>query len=309
MIYEYITAEDAVTDFINENNDSQQVLNFQRLQTHASDIILELSKASLGQQIRKIKIIDVENYKFSLPPDFQKLDEIAYKTNECTVNNHHKIIKDIYGVLVSEDTGCQVKCPQCEGDCEDCQDSFVEVDITPRVHADEYMHEYIVHRGTYGMGISRFHNGFKLMSANTSPFAFKNYHVPTCPNLWVQKEAIAYQFDYPNIIVNFQEGIVLLSYWGLRLDEKDNPMILGTPKVFETINYYLDEKLMWNEWRRTRSESAYKMHLAVKQLRLSAQALAKKELNPIDIKELWAEAKKHLQTRAGRPMNYYPFTK
>ena len=309
MLYDYIDIESVVQDFLNENSDNQQNLNPDRLKTHAHDIIFELAKNSLGAQVQKIKLLEVDGYKAQLPDDFSKLVEVAYKTNEYQENNRRRIINDIYGVYIPKDAECELKCPKhCPEDCLECQESFIEMNITPRRDYKEYM-KYAIDRGAYGMGKSKYHQEFQLMTANTSPYSFKQYHIPICPNLWVENEKVTYKINYPNIVVNFQEGLLLLAYFGLRLNENDEPIILGTPKVYETINYYLDEKLMWNEWRRTRSETAYKMHLAVKQLRLDAQRLAMKELTPFSVKEFWAEAKKHLQTRAGRPMNYYPFTR
>ena len=96
MLYDYIDTELAVLDFINENSNNQQNLNLDRLKTHAHDIIFELAKNSLGAQVQKIKLLEVDGYKAQLPNDFSKLIEVAYKTNEYQENNRRKIINDIY---------------------------------------------------------------------------------------------------------------------------------------------------------------------------------------------------------------------
>lgn len=297
---------DFVNDYMNENSDNQHNLNVDRLLTHATDKVMELAKSSLGQQVRKIKLVEVTNYIANLPPDFVRIDEIAYKTDEYHEHHHHKIISDIYGVHVKKDGGCKIKCPELCDPCAECDKSFIEIDITPRV-SDEYLHSYIQNRGAYGEGISTYHHGFKLLYANVSPYAMKHYHIPSCNNLSCDSKK-SYEINYPNIVTNFKSGLLLIAYWGLRLNADEVPMILNTPYTVETINYYLDEKLMWNEWRRTRGKAEYELHLALRQLRLESQRLAKKELTPFDIKVVWEEAKKHFRTRAGRPYDGFPFT-
>lgn len=305
-MYEYYPASKFVEDFINETADIQTSYSQSRLVTHATDIVTQLCRRAWSSQAQRIKLIEIDNYSFILPSEFIKLEELAGQKIPIHEHERHRIITDIYGVITANNIGCEQKCPKECDPCSDCDRGFLEVITTPHP-PKEYMEEYIIGRKEYGKGDSKYHHNFELMTANTSPYTFTNYHTQGCRNLIHDSSKLTYKIDFPKVITNFERGLVLLSYYGMRLDENGEPVIIGTPHVFATINYYLDERLAYAEYRKTKSEASFKAHLAIKQLRLAEQALALRDIAPFSVKEIWAEAKKHLQTRAGRPYDYYPF--
>lgn len=304
-MYEYYPASKYVEDYILENSDNQVSLNRDRLTTHASDLIAQLCRRAWASGAQRIKLIEVDNYSFTLPDDFVKLDELSGQKIPFTEYDRRRIITDIHGVIIGNNINCEHKCPKECDPCSDCDRGFLEINITPRID-QEYMHEYIIGRKTYGNGDSKYHYNFELMTANTSPYTFTNYHIQGCRNLICDNSKLTYKIDFPKVITSFSSGLVLLSYYGMRLNEDGEPLLLGTPKAFEVLNYYLDEKLAYNEYRRTKSDVSFKHHLAIKQLRLDAQRLLLKDIDPFSVKTLWAETKKHLQTRAGRNYDYMP---
>lgn len=294
---EYKSPKDFVNDYILENSDNQNSLNPDRLLTHATDIILNVVKHSLPQQSHKIALLAVDNYSFVLPKDFTKIDELSYQKIDNPISSPHKIIHHIYDELPLERKA--IKCPTYCENCADCSQSYIEIDIIPR---REFLQDFISHKGIYGAGNgSKYHNGFSLMLPNTSPYFNKNYHIPTCRNLHNNFEAPTYRIELPKVIVSFKKGFVLLSYWGLKLDEDDQPQIMAYPSVYNLVNTHLDEQLMRAEWRKTKSPDVYKMYIALQEEKRRALVVAKKDLEPWDMPSFWAEVSKYMHQRAGRP--------
>lgn len=304
---------DFVDDYINETSENTANLSRDRLITHAADFISELQRSSLPQLKHRIALLEVDNYIAVLPKSFHQIQEIAYKTNEVQVRSRWEVTQLIYNNITANcDLEINIKCPECDKNmqlpdgCDSCEASYVEVNLDSIWNSAHPEYAYFWNKFQRGTGSllnnpSQFHQGFQLLRPNTSPYSNTRYHIPTCRNLGIQESAATYQLDIPKVIVNFKHGLILLSYLGTNVDEDGMPLILGHPRVYEAVNFYLDEKLMWNSWRKTKSEADYKSFMLVRQLREKSQALAKDALNPWDMKSFWADMKKYYQTRVGRP--------
>ena len=307
---EYKRVSDFVDDYLLETADHHNVPNKTKLITYVTDYIGKLQRSVLEQCRHRIKLLPVTNYSAELPPDFHKMEEIAYKIGDINYDYASGVNQEIVdGVKRGCDFVVNVNCPQCleeQKPCEGCAGSRIEIDIDsiwneayPKY--SYFLKDFRVGTGTLLGSNSRYHNDFKLMKPTTSPFFNHKYYVPTCRNLGIPEADVQYKVDYPKIVVNFEKGYILLSYLGLRTDEDGLPMILGYPEVFEAVNLYLDEKLAWARWRRSVSPDDFKTHIAVRELRMRAQLAAKNVLQPFDIHEFWANYKKYWQNRVGRP--------
>lgn len=308
-----ISIKRLVTDFLEDRQASQENYNPDFLIKHATDIVSKLLDDSLAQWKYKIALLTVENYSVVLPDDFKKVIEAAYWMPP-EVANKWEITQYIYKNIKDDcDLEINIKCPECyEGTssstgCNECDDTYIEVnldDIWRNAHPElHHMYNKFFNRtSTMYTDINRssYHNSFQLLTPSLSPFFATEYHIPTCRNLGVRSH-LGYKIEKPKLIVNFREGLILFAYYGLELDEDSLPTIPDYPRVVETVHYYLDEKTSYINWLVKKNKQDFEFFQAARALRLQSMNLAMNDLNPFDVKEFWANIKKHWMTRAGRP--------
>lgn len=84
---------------------------------------------------------------------------------------------------------------------------------------------------------------FSVMRRTTDHFFNIPYHINECINFNADSR-VEYNLEYPNIVVNFKKGKVLLAYLGVPIDEDGYRMIPDKEEVYDAIYYSIRERLL-----------------------------------------------------------------
>jgi hypothetical protein len=201
--------------------------------------------------IEEIALIDIENYKGKLPTNLKYISQALYReeqTYECPTHVITDYTKKLYG------TDCEInvslKCDPCSDSCG-----------TKKVVMDAD-YDYLVNNPQWAYNHSKFFYGnrntnptfntkaskevfpeFSLMRRTTNHFFNIPYHINECIN-FNEDSRVEYNVEYPNIVVNFKKGKVLLAYIGVSVDEEGYRMIPDIEEVYDAIYYSIRERLL-----------------------------------------------------------------
>lgn len=199
----------------------------------------------------KIAIITINDYKGRLPEEFKILIQAAYKqgkTNDKLVRRG-RVAEWSQNVLGSD---CElittVKCPNCSQ--EQCNCSTPIISFTPDElwktsnpgFFNAYQKHFVREEKTHDDNTKdrSIHAGFKLMNHATNSFFNVPYHVNNCTNFNVNSK-IEYSIIEGNIVTNFRNGFVLLSYFGKPLDEEGYLLIPDNPISMRAVVFTMME--------------------------------------------------------------------
>lgn len=261
MNIEYYTVDDFVGDWLDETQHEGH-FKIDLVEKFAQDEAEKLSRGNLGKEF--IGLLKVEDYTARLPANFQREIQVAYNIFPTKPIRREEIVeftKPVFGK-----TDCELKisvqCPKCQSlDTCKCGIPVVEVDADYlyKVSHPEQETAYWSHFHSYGNlteypGDYRcnYHPQFRLMYPKMNDFWNIQYNLSQCLNITADNE-ISYLIDRPNIIVNFQEGHILINYFGLRLDENGKSLIPKDSDAIDAIVKYVEMKLARGQWRNTRS--------------------------------------------------------
>ncbi len=258
MNHSYLSIESIVEDYIaNTGNDSvvkSQILRF------ADDA---LSRIIPGTDFKhSIALLDVKNYSAPLPNGFKYVLQAGYNAHqEHKVRSEHVVeyTKKIYGSDCK--LNLSVECDDCKGLCDKPHEVItVDVDHNFILKNPKYMYQHASHfygqRNLGDGGIlsnTTIHPQFTLMRRTTNYFYNVPYHVNECLNFNVDSQ-IEYDITPPTINVNFKEGQILLAYLGVQVDENGYRMIPNVPIVFAAVRNWIEERLAYIEYRKTKEQ-------------------------------------------------------
>ena len=237
------------------------------------------------QLIHKIKVFEVIDYKTELPDDFVNVIQAAYLiTEDCVEDLAYEVSK-----FTDRQLGCQVdislKCPKCHKVKCSCNTAeiYVDVDRLWRSAHPEHVAAYMQHFYNYG-GTNKksfYSDRFQLMRPATSSF----FHIKNCVNIDFDSE-IQYTIQPPNLLTNFKEGKVLLSYFAKRTDEDGYLLVPDEPVVFEAISWYIQEKMLYRKYMEDFSMGTYRAWQDAFQLREKFIARARGQIQ-IPSPDVW----------------------
>lgn len=315
MKYPQITPQELVQDYIDSNASLQRDFDEELLLKFATDYSHKLNLAAIEQSVERIVLLPVENYSTQYPSDLRQIVQASYLMDYTDPSDRWRITQVVYDNIVDEcDLEVNIKCPDCwpeqkkTMDCGECNYSYIEVDVDQiwnNAHPELWFGHMKHYLGTSStvkdINRSTYHNSFQLMRPATGPYFNMKYHIPTCHNINIDSE-VQYRLEQGNkLVVNFEKGMVLLSYLGIPLDDDGNPTIANIPEVYESVGYYLDEKLSWIDYRLSKSREDYSAFQAAKAERIRTMRLAKTRLTQIDIHKFWEDMKQVYRARLSRP--------
>jgi hypothetical protein len=255
MIVPLISIKSVLKNWL-EDIDFQGEYNEGVLLKWAQDIVRRIITDEQTQF--RIAEIPIRGYKGLMPTGFKKIHQIGVLEGSAKVTReeiHEWTQKSLDG------SGCTLTmtldCPHCgEHEC-DCTKDYLILDATeqwkganPKLsvqHSDKFMHQ----RSTASPNCAFFGPKFKLIKPSSTSFFATEYHLPGCANLKVDS-AIEYMVELPNIVVNnMQEGTLFMSYRGTYLDAEGYLMIPDHELVFKAINYGIEAKMMYKEFRKS----------------------------------------------------------
>lgn len=212
------------------------------------------------QYAHRIAILDVVDFKAEAPEDFRyvvQMGGVAFPQEYVLKEQVSQYVQTVWG------TGCDFElnliCKKCgSADCK-CGDNTITVDVNriyESAHPElftQYMDFFYRSGGNTGRNNTFMYPVFKLMRKTSNSFFNIPYHVNECINLNLDSE-LEYDIKLPNIITNFKEGQILLSYMAVETDENGYRLVPNTEIAFEAINYYVEERLAFRTYRQTRAQ-------------------------------------------------------
>lgn len=233
--------------------------------------------------VHKVAIIQVDNYKATLPEDFLFLQAAAASVwkdlNKCKPTKREQIVQ------WTQKTGdCELEinlvCPKCHTESCTCDYKSVSVPVDriweqshPQIYYQKYMKLGRVGYGDQpfydpdtGLLIShpdRIEEKFKLMKYQSNDFFRLGYFLGDCPNVSCEDCVNQFRIDLPFIEVDFPRGEILLSYVGRKTDENGDVMVPDHPDMIDAVLNHLTYKWFAREANRNinnpnKSAQAYK---------------------------------------------------
>ena len=202
--------------------------------------------------IEEIALIDIENYKGQLPANMKYVSQALYR--EEKKHHHHEypvaMITDYTKKLYGTDCNIEVslKCDPCTDSC-NTKKIVMDADYNYLVNNPGWAYNHS--KFVYGSRNSKNYHTcgsdifpeFKLMRRTTNNFFNVPYHINECLN-FNENSTVEYNIEYPNIVVNFKKGTILLAYIGVKVDNDGFRMIPDVEEVYDAIYYSIRERLL-----------------------------------------------------------------
>lgn len=201
------------------------------------------------QLIPKIALLPVNGYKAKLPNDFNTVIQSIYILDGQESVNRGMVAQWTRNIFGSEcEMVTNIECPDCVNPPCDCNVPVVE--FTPDelwktsnpAFFNAYQKHFVRAIGNTGQGGGFLNQGnlpnMGLMTYTTNSFFNIPYHINNCTNFNVDSK-IEYIIERPNIVVNFKEGFVLLSYFGRHTDDEGYLMVPDNTASINAVRYYM----------------------------------------------------------------------
>lgn len=247
----------AVVDEWKSDTTYEQDISSDKLKRWANDTAAKLITDE--QLEHTIALLNVKDYKAVLPDNFRFIIQAAYRAKSQGKITREKVVEWSFGAM--DGSGCKFKvnleCPECHQSSCSCDSTIttVDADVLWASSHPETQVAYMRHFYGFGGNTQRYgqvDNGgpyFKIMRAAQGNFFNSSAFLSGCQTFDVDN-VVEYKVMPPSLIVNFQEGQVLLSYMGAKVDSSGWLMVPNTPYVFEAIHYAIEEKLAHAEYRK-----------------------------------------------------------
>lgn len=214
----------------------------------------------------KIAVLPVEQGRATIPSDWRITNQIGYSRHLFTDTRCYDEIEKCAVTLVGEDFVRKPYCRECRSEKCRCGKNPVIVipsDLAWQEKNPEFVYKfqqhYYSHFSMSGNRYSAYHPEFMLIRRKQGNF-FQVGHIKECVNLRINTP-IEYDFKAPNIILNtHHNGTLLMSYMGLRTDDDGYPMIPDNEYLKDYILYFIDERLAYQECRRTKRQDECNFH-------------------------------------------------
>jgi hypothetical protein len=252
------------------------------------------------QLVVNISLLNVFDYRANLPDNFKFINQAAYRRKEQGCIPREQIVEWQFDTL--DGSGCKFKvnldCPKCHKTSCGCDSPIVTIDADvlwasshPETQVAHVRHFFDFGGNTqrYGKGSQTF---FKLMRPAQNTFFAAQAFLSGCQSFEVDN-IVEYRVEHPNILVNFREGQVLLSYMGVKTDDAGWLMIPDNPYVFEAIHYTIEEKLAHAEYRKRKDQGNRVYYMDMKQSKELAIGRARNKLQIPSADEWMAMMQNH----------------
>lgn len=251
------------------------------------------------QLVHNIALLNVRDYRAELPINFSFVNQVAFALNRKDCCTREQVVE----WTKQASNGCKVNisldCPECGvNDCE-CSNPIVKVDVNEVWKSANPQATAAYLSFFYGYGGTTQRDGrncwvmpqFKLMRPSPNTFFSIPYYVDGC-TASVDNMA-EYKVVPPNIITNFKEGQLLLSYMGTDIDDEGWLYIPNLPEVFEAISFGIDEKLARRAYGKKKDSANRAYWMDMRQMKERAIARAKSKLQIPDADEWMVLMRNH----------------
>jgi hypothetical protein len=271
-------------------------VNKRRIKKYASDCVNRF--ATNEQLIERVVLMKVKYYEAVPPKGFHSVIQAGYRASPAKPCRREEIVEFMQRNASAE--GCNltvsIDCPTCHQSPCGCKEPeiVVEVDRIWESLRPEWYYKHMKHYYSSG-GLDRntcgYHPEFKLMRPAQNNFFGTSYHIPGCINLGKFDSDVEYRYDGEKFIVTFEEGEILLAGLFKPVDEDGYRYVPNIPEAFEAINWWIEERLLYQELRSDPSkERLYRIAVETKNAKLE---LAKERLATPAFADWWGFLQNH----------------
>lgn len=227
-----------------------------------------------------VAVINIENFKGSLPKDFQYVDTVLFNPSSACNNNYTMKLSEIIYPMYGET--CNVKVTQ---ECDDGCCGIVTVDATEDIKNNYPWMGYsriVTTSDDFSQGMF---SGF--FAIKTSDRASVNKHLSDSCNIGIVDSNISYKLEGQSIITSVKSGTVVLFYLGSVVDDEGYPMIPDNIWYIKALTLYIERMFAFRDYTASKSAEARNFFADVNQLYNRAFEDCKLKLNT----PTWEEAK------------------
>lgn len=268
--YNYLPVSSIVEDWLDFSGEDQHQLDETIIKKWANDAV---ERITTGEQlIHRIDLLRVRDYKTTLPEGFRYLHQAAYKLPDNTPFSKLKgnIVKGTRALLGNSANVSTApnNCKTCGQDWCTCSSNVLSIEIENIYDQASYdlYEKYMNHFQKRGSIIQEntsrhactYNPQFILMSKSSSDFSNIPFHLNNCPNINLDHEV---EYNITNsrdgnllLTCNIRNCDVLVSYLGTQVDEQGYRMIPNVEVVFKAINLYIEERLAYRQYRKSRAQ-------------------------------------------------------
>lgn len=234
----------AIYDDWKQDSGFEKDINPELIKKWANDVATKVITDE--QLVHKIALLNVRTYRAELPEDYKFVMQAAYNPKFDKKVTREQLVE--WTTKASNGYDVTIR-KECEETGTDCNAPIVEVDVN-RIWASanpQTQTAYMKHFFDYGGNAIRDGRGclfspvFKLMRPSQSTMFNLPMHLDGCST--GTDNDVEYKIEPPNIITNFKDGQVLLSYMGAKMDDEGWYYVPNIPEVFDAANFAIEEKL------------------------------------------------------------------
>lgn len=266
MKVNFVHINTVIDDYLDFSGDSGRI-DKPMLKKIANDIVTKVSSSE--QDTFKVSLLRVSDYGSKLPPDFKRAVQLLYHP-PSPVDMCAKIKNSLKEVYFGSG-GCKA-----DRECVDCEDEVLNIDLNRYLNIDnpEDNYKFLTpffrpHRYKHYFG-GFLQGQFHLMRYAQHNFFNADKHVGGCLNLdrrLLVDESIEYTLELPYIKTSEREGWVLIAYLADKVDEDGYRYVPNIPEVFEAINWAIEERQLYRQYRRMKDDRARNASMAAMQMK------------------------------------------
>ena len=271
-------------------------LTVPQIKKYASEFVRKVETCE--QFEHKVALLNVVDNTASLPDDHAMLLQVAYRDGKPP-KPRRRIELTEWIANAYDGSGCSYKitkeCPNChETECS-CNGQYVTIDVDDlwrQQHPEyQYMHMDWLYRwggmNKDNIPTSSYNPEFRLIRYRQHNYSNADYHIGGCMNLdkkLMSHCEIEYSIHNGIIKLNREDGELLIAYMAHETDEEGYRLIPDIPEMIEGIQWYIEEKISYKEFRKGRyivnqkNNVDFSAHSHAHQMRIKIQAVIEEKL-------------------------------
>lgn len=240
MDYKLITSDSLIGDYKRRYHNDNDPFDESLFKAICDDTLSKIK----NENISKINIVhlDIKKFKARLPKNYIRDVQAIFRLHKVENYRYGYISQMIQSIPGSEcNLEINVKCPACHQlEC-NCGKVIAEIDVdymwrmsNPEyiAAASRFFHDYA--NPTKPSLNNWFDNSWYLMTRTVNNWFATNYYLGECKNIKADTN-IEYKVVNGEIITNFEEGEVILVYFGENLDKDGYKLVPDNTRVIEAI--------------------------------------------------------------------------
>ena len=232
MVYKMISSKSVIAKVIADLDLKEEDIRITDIKSWIGEACMNIG--SVNQLEHKVVVLPLDSYQCKLPCDLERLNSVAYSTQDCGGWIPMKKTTGTFSVYDRKE-----RCDNCEMLIQDAA-MFPLVKSMFNLNSDKQALDKLNEDGNLRRTLSYLINEHTVCTTNG-----KMDSLVRDTNF---SNTIQYDLKPGYIISNVPSGYVKLSYHAIHLDEDSMPMIPDIPSYFEAIYWYVAMKLYYPKY-------------------------------------------------------------